>query len=145
VLGISVETWVLVDIEANWLATGTQVKQDDAQPRHMFCMGVLTRCPATAAQAYLDRRDDRDPIDWSLTDETADWGRRRAEQAEAALDCERDALLHLDARLTQVEVDAIAGRAKAIIMEGVLEERNGVRDSGLPQGLLAYLALLVPT
>jgi hypothetical protein len=77
VLRISVGTWVLVGIEANWLATETQVKQDDAHPRHMYCMGVLKRCLATAAQAYLDRRDRPDAIDWSLADETEDKGRRR--------------------------------------------------------------------
>jgi hypothetical protein len=137
-LRISVETWVLVGIEANRLAMGTQVKQDNAHPDHVLCTGVLTKCLATAAEAYVDRSDRLEAFDWSSTEEAEEWGRRRGERGEAAVESERDALL------TPFEVDGIAEDAGAIIVEGVLAERDGVRDSGLPQGLLTYLAPLVP-
>jgi hypothetical protein len=74
-----------------------------------------------------------------------DQERTRAEQAIAALESEWEAVLPLDVRLMPVEVDTIAGEAKAIIVEEGRAQRNSLRDTGMRQVLPAYNAPLVPT
>jgi hypothetical protein len=68
-----------------------------------------------------------------------------ADEARTAVESERDALLHPDARLTQAEGDAIAGDAKAALGEGALGAKQRPRHRSAALAAQGLLALLVPT